>query len=160
MLQEVLDLLETDMAMHRGTIMLLSTGGNELVVEATKTICDLPARDLRYQRGEGVTGRVLQTGRPAVVPSISNEPRFRDRIHRRQSLAGHGLSFLCVPISVDAEVVGTLGVDLYCRQEESLSEARRLLSIVASMIANDVKNRRDCHMEKHAHGSDLTAVTH
>jgi len=143
MLQEVLDLLEVDMAMHRGTIMLLSISGDELVVEATKTICDLPARDLRYQRGEGITGRVLQTGKPAVVSSISDEPQFRDRIHRRQSLTGYGLSFLCVPISVGTEVVGTLAVDLYCQHEETLLEAKRLLSIVASMVANDVKSRRE-----------------
>jgi Nif-specific regulatory protein len=148
MLQDVLNLLEAELAMHRGTIMLLSLNGQELVVEATKTICDLPAHDLRYLRGEGITGRVLATGKAAVIPSISNEPQFQDRIHRRRELANQALSFICVPISVDAEVVGTLAVDLYCSGEEALLEAQRVLSIVASMIANDVKRRRDSQRQK------------
>lgn len=148
MLQDVLDLLEAELAMHRGTIMLLSPNGDELVVEATKTICYLPANDLRYQRGEGITGRVLQTGEAAIIPSISKEPQFRDRIHRRKELANQELSFICVPITVDTEVAGTLAVDLYCLSEDVLMEAKRMLSIVASMIANDVKNRRDNQRQK------------
>jgi Nif-specific regulatory protein len=143
MLQDVLDLLEAELSLHRGTIMLLSPVGDELVVEAAKTICYLPASDLRYQRGEGITGRVLATGKPAVIPSISEEPQFRDRIHRRQALADPTLSFICVPITVGMEVAGTLAVDLYYDNEDVLVEAKRVLSIVASMIANDVKSRRD-----------------
>ncbi len=143
MLQDVLDLLEAELSLHRGTIMLLSPGGDQLVVEATRTICHLPTQDLRYQRGEGITGRVLATGKPAVIPSISKEPQFRDRIHRREALADQSLSFICVPIVVGTEVVGTLGVDLYYENEAVLVEAKRVLSIVASMIANDVKSRRD-----------------
>ncbi|MCF7974096.1 MAG: sigma 54-interacting transcriptional regulator [Phycisphaerae bacterium] len=143
MLQDVLDLLEAELAMHRGTIMLLSLNGEELMVEATKTICDLSSQDLRYQRGEGITGRVLATGKAVVVPSISREPQFRDRIHRRKEVASETLSFICVPISVESEVVGTLAVDLYSHSEEVLLEAKRVLSIVAAMIANNVKSRRD-----------------
>jgi Nif-specific regulatory protein len=148
MLQDVLDLLEAELSMHRGTIMLLSLEGDELVVGATKTICYLPEQDLRYQRGEGITGRVLATGKPAVIPSISEEPQFRDRIHRRRALADQTLSFICVPITVGTEVAGTLAVDLYYDSEDVLVEAKRVLSIVASMIANDVKSRRDTLREK------------
>ena len=142
MLQEVLDLLEAELSMHRGTIMLLSSGGDELVVEATRTICHLPARELRYQRGEGITGRVLATGKPAVIPFISSEPQFKDRIHRRDALADQSLSFICVPITVGMEVAGTLAVDLYYDSEEGLVEARRVLSVVASLIGNHVKGRQ------------------
>jgi len=148
MLQEVLDLLEAELAMHRGTIMLLCANGDELMVEATKTIGYLQTDSLRYRKGEGITGRVLQTGQAAIVPCISKEARFRDRIHRRKEIDSRELGFICVPITVDAEVAGTLAVDLYCESEEGLMEAKRILSIVAAMIANDVKRRRESQIQQ------------
>ncbi len=141
MLQDVLDVLEQRLAMHRGTVMLLSADGGELVVEATKQLDCLHPECSRYLRGEGVTGRVLQTGQAAVVPCISKEPHFQDRIHRREQM-DHDLSFICVPITVDNEVVGTMAVDMASDIAELLDEAQRFLSIVATMIANDVKSRR------------------
>ncbi len=149
MLQDVLNLLETDLELHRGTIMLRSPDGSELIVEATKTISDAQAHHMRYQMGEGITGRVLQTGEAAVIPNISEEPQFRDRIHRRGELSDQGLSFVCVPIAVDNAVAGTLAVDLYCDDEHVLGDARRVLSTVAIMIANDVQARRVDQTQKH-----------
>ena len=35
--------------------------------------------DTRYRMGEGITGRVVQSGRPMVVPKVSREPLFLDR---------------------------------------------------------------------------------
>jgi Nif-specific regulatory protein len=147
MLQEVLDLLETELQMHRGTIMLLSADGGELLVEATKKIGEMGTHNTRYLKGEGITGRVLQTGQAAVIPSISKEPHFQDRIHRRRSQGDPSLSFICVPINTDTAVVGTLAVDLVCENDEDLTESKRLLSVVATMIANDVKSRRTAQLQ-------------
>ncbi len=142
MLQDVLDVLETKLSMHRGTVMLLSADGEELVVEATKKLDCIDPDTGRYQRGEGVTGRVLQTGQAAVVPCISKEPQFQDRIHQRGNQMEGEVSFVCVPIAVDNEVVGTIAVDLASDNLDQLDEAQRYLSIVATMIANNVKSRR------------------
>ena len=54
MLQDVLDLLEADLQLHRGTIMLRSPDDDELMVEATKTISEVQPRHMRYQMGEGI----------------------------------------------------------------------------------------------------------
>ena len=142
MLQDVLDLLEADLELHRGTIMLRSPDGDELTVEATKTISEVQPHHMRYQMGEGITGRVLETGEPAVIPNISKEPKFRDRIHRRGELSEHGLSFVCVPISVASEVVGTLSVDLYCDDAHALDAAKRVLGTVATMAESATITRK------------------
>ena len=34
---------------------------------------------IRYRLGEGITGRVVQSGKPVVVPQASREPLFLDR---------------------------------------------------------------------------------
>ena len=142
MLADVLRELEGKLHMHRSTVMLLSLDGGELVVEASRDIHPRDRRTLRYRRGEGVTGNVLQTGQPAVVPQISQEPRFANRVHQREQDATRNASFICVPIMVGREVVGTLSADLPSQPLAALEEQARVLQIVASLIAFDVKTRR------------------
>lgn len=142
MVSAVLHELEQKLGMIRGTVMLLSSDGSELLVEAATDVPSLHRRELRYQRGEGIVGRVVQTGQPAIVPRVSQEPHFTNRIHRRQEREAEQVGFLCVPIVLGSEVVGTLSVDLAVKIPSLLEERCRLLGIVASMIAYDVKSRR------------------
>ncbi len=148
MLLEILDILDVDLGMARGTVMLVSPDGTELLVEEAKTGHTDRQANVKYRRGEGVTGQVLQSGASAVIPRISEEPRFRDRIHRRRDVRGEEVSFICVPIMLGSEVVGTLSADLPYDEAASLNEDERLLSIVASMIANDVKARRTAQLQR------------
>jgi Nif-specific regulatory protein len=142
MLTAVLDELEEKLGMMRGTIMLLSSDGNELFVELAHDAPSEHRKDVRYRRGEGIVGNVVQTGQAAVIPQISREPRFTNRIHRRRKGVQADASFLCVPIALGSEVVGTLSVDLPVQPAEQLHGKARFLGIVASMIAYDVKSRR------------------
>jgi Nif-specific regulatory protein len=142
MLTDVLDILETELGMVRGTIMLLSSDGSELFVEAAQDVSREDRKGLRYRRGEGIIGSVVQTGQTAIVPRISREPRFTNRIHRRDPSEEDDCSFLCVPIVLGSEVVGTLSVDLPVSELPQLESRARCLKIVAGMIAYDVKSRR------------------
>ncbi len=141
MLAAVLDELERQLGMTRGTIMLLSSDGNELFVGMARDTTS-ERQDLRYRRGEGIIGNVFETGEAAIIPRILQEPRFTNRIHRRGQEENDDASFLCVPIRLGSEVVGTLSVDLPLLEPATLSQRSRLLQIVASMIAFDVKSRR------------------
>ena len=111
-LSQVLDVMESMLDMRRGTVMLLSLDGSELLVEAVKEAGTPPQGEVRYRKGEGIMGRVLQTGQPAIIPRISEEPQFCDRIHRRGTAAGEELSFICVPVVLGSEVVGALSADI------------------------------------------------
>ena len=150
MLQQTLDILESRLGMLRGTIMLVTADDNELVIEATSATLSEPQQDVRYRRGEGITGLVFESGRPAIIQRISSEPQFRDRIHRRYLAEMREVSFVCVPITLGNEAVGTLSVDLPFREEAKLENEERLLCIVASMIANDVQSRRVARLEHEA----------
>jgi Nif-specific regulatory protein len=88
---------------------------------------------------------VLDTGEPQVVPLVSDEPRFKGRLH---TCDNEPLSFICVPITVDNHTIGTLSVDCAAQPEGHLSELSRFLCIVATMIANDVVARRTARMER------------
>jgi Nif-specific regulatory protein len=146
-LLEVIDLLEQSRSVQRGTIMLLTADGRELRVEAAKGINAKQASDKSYRRGEGITGKVLETRKAIIVPLVAEEPRFKGRLHDRSD---EPLSFICVPIAVDNNPVGTLSVDCKAQGMPALEELLRFLSIVATMIANDVSAKRIARMERQA----------
>ncbi|KKL25524.1 hypothetical protein LCGC14_2404440, partial [marine sediment metagenome] len=150
MLAEVLDVLHNELGMNRGTILLVSPDGRELVTEAAHNLSERQQRAVRYRMGEGIAGRVVQTGRPAVVPKVSEEPLFLDKLHERRKITKGEISFICVPISIGSEVVGALSVDRVFDEGESLDEDVRCLSILASMIAKDVQGRRALAAERQA----------
>jgi len=142
-LAEVLDALDKELGMKRGMITLLSPGSDEITIEV---VHNLPQEHkIRYRIGEGITGRVMQTGKAMVVPKVSEEPLFLDRFGRKK-LDGQEISFICVPVSIGKEVIGTISVDKLYSESVSLEAGKRVLSIVASMIANDVSTRREAAM--------------
>ena len=95
-----------------------------------------------YRSGEGVVGMVIETAQPVVIPRVSEEPRFQNRIHNRPPKDCDEVSFLCVPIRLEGELIGTLSVDLPAQSPELLPERVRVLEIVASMISYDVRSRQ------------------
>jgi len=149
-LAEVLDVLSEQLGMTRGTILLLATGGEELQLEVAHNLPAKQSYGVRFHRGEGIAGRVVETGKPAVVPKISQEPMFLDRVHERKKITRDEISFICVPIAIGNEVVGTLSADRVFDESAPLDEDVRVLSIVSSMIASDVEKRREAAAERRA----------
>ena len=147
MLLKILQTLETEVGMTRGTVMLVSPDGSELQLAAATGVAHGERGKFRYRAGEGITGEVLRTGKSIIVPRISAEPRFQGRIHSRDQSEKTRLSFICVPVVV-GQVVGTLAVDLACRDLAELEEQEQLLAIVAGMIAHDVKARRMAQLQR------------
>ena len=147
MIQDVLNKLTEDLDLRRATIMLLDEDAERLYVEANT---DELNQDTSYKRGEGIIGTVLQSGRPAVIPCIADEPKFSGRLYGKRSDAELDLSFICVPIQISRETIGTFSAEVKCDSLADLTDIQRLFAIVASMIANDVKNRRMARIERRA----------
>ena len=141
-LAEVLDTLDSDLAMRRGMVTLLSPDRRQILVEVAHGFPEERRRKVRYQIGEGITGKVIQSGRPMIVPKVSQEPTFLNRLGR-SILAEGEISFICVPISIGKETIGTISIDRTYEEGRPLEEDMQVLGIVASMIANDVRTRRE-----------------
>ena len=130
--------------------MLLSSDGSELQLAAASGISQDVREKVRYSAGEGITAEALRTGKSIIVPRISDEPRFQDRVYVREEAEKARLSFICEPVVVGSQVVGTLAVDLPCYERSVLEDQEQFLAIVASMIAHDVKARRSAQLEREA----------
>ena len=140
-LAEVLNMLDKNLGLSRGIITILSPNGNEIKIEAAHDLSWGQRQKITYRIGEGVTGKVMQTGKSMIVPKVSQEPLFLNRFERWNVTKGD-LSFICVPISIDNDVIGTISVDRPFEEKIPLDSEMRLLSIIASMIANDLRARR------------------
>ena len=142
MLAEVLEIMDHELSMQRGTIMLVTPDGTEIVAEVAQNISKTKQQTARYRFGEGIVGKVIESNTPAVIPKISEEPEFIDRLDRLPKHANQELSFICVPISTGHESVGALSADRPYKADAPLDEILEIMTIIASMIANDVRRRR------------------
>jgi Nif-specific regulatory protein len=144
---EVLAYLEQRRCMTHATIMLLTPDGNELVLEAHGS--DDADGTARYRRGEGVIGQVLEAGETVIVPKVSSEPRFQYRIHSRATPTEREVSFICVPIRLENEVIGTFSADHATHADPlRIREQVQMMEIIASMVANDAGARRMAKIER------------
>jgi Nif-specific regulatory protein len=145
----VLDAIAEHMGMMRGTLTLLNRESDEIFIEAAHGLSDAQKERGRYRPGEGVTGKVVETGHPAVVPHISEEPEFLDRTRSRKAYLRKNISFICVPIKLENEVIGALSADRLFEEGVSFEEDVRLLAIIGSMIAQAVRLRQSVQEERH-----------
>ncbi len=137
-LYKVLDILSSSMSMVRGTITLLDPLRNEINIEVAHGISRSAIERVRYKLGEGVTGQVIETGKAVAIPRIGDEPRFLDRTASRRKKEDRDRSFFCVPIKKGSLVIGALSVDRPHDGSYSLDGGKRLLSVIATMIASHV----------------------
>ncbi len=147
-LYQVLNLLESSIGMMRGTVTILNPLRDEISIEVAHGLSRGAIERGKYKVGEGITGRVIQTGQPYVIPQISKEPLFLNRTATRRTVSDQELSFICVPVKKGNQVVGALSVDRLYDPAYSLEDGERLLSIVATMIAQHVINLETVYLEK------------
>ena len=147
-LYKVLDILSTSLDMARGTITILNPLRNEIAIEVAHGLSRSAMARGKYKLGEGVTGKVIETGKAIAIPKISEEPLFLDRTASRKSKQAQELSFICVPVIKGNQVVGALSFDRPYNETYPLNEGRRLLAVVATMIAQHVINLETIRMEK------------
>jgi Nif-specific regulatory protein len=137
-LYKVLDILASSMNMVRGTITLLDPLRNEINIEVAHGLARSTIERVKYKLGEGITGQVIETGKPVAIPRIGDEPRFLDRTASRKRRRDLDLSFLCVPIKKGNQVIGALSVDKPHEDDYALDDGQRLLAVIATMIASHV----------------------
>ena len=146
--EPILRALAEHMGMTRGTLTLLNRDTGELYIDSAYGLSISQQERGRYRLGEGVTGQVVASGEAAVVPRISEEPLFLNRTGARKRLRKKDISFLCVPIKLGSEAIGALSVDRLFDESVSLDEDVRLLTIIASMVAQAVRLRQSIAEER------------
>jgi Nif-specific regulatory protein len=147
-LYPVLRAMAEHMGMLRATITLLDRKTGKIYIEAAYGLSDSQRERGKYHLGEGITGKVVQSGQPMIVPRISEEPEFLNRTGARKDVRKKDVSFICVPVKIGNETIGAFSVDHLFADNVSAEEDARLLSIIASMIAQAVRLRQTIMEER------------
>ncbi|MDR2819216.1 MAG: sigma 54-interacting transcriptional regulator [Desulfovibrio sp.] len=134
-LDKALNLMAEHLNMMRGAVMLVSPETSEIRIKSAYGMKPVEQQRGRYLRGEGIIGRVIESGRPMYVSNVSEEPRFLNKT-RSRDLKKDNISFICVPIRLNDQVVGALSVDHLLADAAALEDEVRLLTIIASLLSH------------------------
>ena len=133
-LDEILKILSRQLSMKRATITLYDSTTGNLNINASYGLTEEEKKRGIYRLGEGVTGKIFETGQPYIVPDISKEPLFLNRTGSRKHKKS-GTAFIGVPILLNNIPIGVLNVDRLFEDEVSFEEDHEFLSVVATLIA-------------------------
>jgi Nif-specific regulatory protein len=137
-LQRVVAILEESRGTLSATIVLRDDEAGDLAVEAASG-GGSSVRNARYRLGEGIVGRVAQSGRTVVVPQVSREPLFLDRSGVFRRSGRNEMSYVCVPIRAEQRTAGALGVALPYQTDRSYDQEAKFFGVVGSMIGQAVR---------------------
>ena len=140
-LTRVLEILVRHHGAVRGAVVLQNENTGEAELEASAGAIAAGKR-VRFKKGEGVIGRVIQTGKPMVVPRVSREPMFMNRLSERPELREQELSYVSVPITLDKKTLGAMSIDLRFKADRDYNRTSKFLGVVGSMIGQAVRVHR------------------
>lgn len=129
-----LRLLAKRLKMMRGSITIINPADHRIRISAAYGLNPSQMRRGEYLPGEGVTGKVIASGKAMCISDVSKEPLFLNRT-RSRNLARESVSFVCAPIIFAGEAVGALSVDQLLTDTASLEEELGLLTVIATMLA-------------------------
>ena len=129
----VLGLLESRAGLIRGMVTLLDRATGLLKTEEALGFPPEEKAKGSYRLGEGLVGRVFETGIAAIVPTTVKDREGTE-----------GLSYYCVPVCSGEDVIGTLSAGRrFGAVEEEIQKTRdkAFLEKVASIVADSAKLR-------------------
>ncbi|KQP21757.1 GAF domain-containing protein [Pseudorhodoferax sp. Leaf267] len=138
LMREMLHLMSELLGLHHGRVVLADGGALDphMPTARIRLAYGLTREEVArgiYAWGEGVTGRVLATGRAMVVQDIDAEPQFLARAVARAQLPAGPLAFLAVPIECGLRIVGVLACHRGAPCERLLEHDLGLLQILATL---------------------------
>jgi len=133
--QEALQLIVSEAVrlMHAssGSVVLINPTSGFLEIHASQNLPSAATR-LKLRVGEGITGWVARTGKPARVGDVTQDPRY--------VMARRGVrSELAVPLEVNGETRGVLNMDSD-RADAFTTEDQELLQELAVQAAKVIQN--------------------
>lgn len=149
-LEKAMALLSEHKNMENGTVTIVNPLTGKLEIEVAHGLTAEGRRRGKYKIGEGITGRVVASGEPIIVPHISEEPLFLNRTRSRGDIADRDRSFLCVPIKDGKQIIGALSVDRMYADGfgRQANDDLQFLTVLSSIVAQTVRRVQIVNREK------------
>ena len=136
--QRIIEILSERLGIYRGALHLYENGK---VVTSVETVLGLTPAEMKRgtdDQMEDIQKEVLASGKAIGVPQ-TRQPHGTVKLFEPERVESKDIiAFWCIPIIVEEHVIGTLTIDK-ASDEFSAEDDRRLLTIIASTIAQRVK---------------------
>ena len=136
--RRIIEILSKRLGIYRGALHLYENGK---VVTSTEAVLGLTPAEMKRgtdDQMEDIQKQVLASGKAIGVPQ-TRSPRSYVKLFEPERVESKDvIAFWCIPIIVEENVIGTLTIDK-ASDEFSPEDDRRLLTIIASIIAQRVK---------------------
>ncbi|PJZ71121.1 transcriptional regulator [Leptospira perolatii] len=147
---DIMDRLDKSLNLERGSIVLFDSEKGILKLEAASGLTAEEMEKGIYLPGEGVTGRVYESGEAVIIESIANDENFLNRLGNAAHFKNNpeSVSFLAAPIKSDTDVLGVVSVFFVHKKYVDLKTYLDFLQVVASIIYQAIRIQKLIDEEK------------
>ncbi len=121
-----------------GSIMLLDPQTQTLRIAAAEGLEDAVVVGTTVRVGEGIAGKVAQTGEPVLVEDVEHDARFGKVNDPKYDTS----SFICLPLRAQDRIIGVLNLSKKSGQESFGALDLKFLSTLLGHIGFAVENAR------------------
>jgi Nif-specific regulatory protein len=150
-LHSVLGKMAEQAGIKEGTVTILNSETGETELNLAYGI----SREDRSRRRiiDEITGRVVETGIPAIVEEFWQKPLSLNGSNvlekKTSQWTKKNISYIYVPICSADGIVGVIGTDQLFPEKESIEDEVRLLTQIANLLADAVEIRREAQKQQH-----------
>lgn len=142
-MNSIMEIIAGYLGAERSLLSILNREVSNIFIEAGYGISHEEKKQGKYLIGEGITGEVVKTGKPVYIEKIKKAPGFVNKTKISLKTDNkEDISFVCVPITVEGEILGTLSIARKYDERILKEELIRILSVVGSLIASAVRARQ------------------
>lgn len=134
-IRNMLHLLSEFLGLNRGRLFLFDPQKQRLVIRYSYGLDGEEIKRGVFRPGEGVTGKVFQSGEMAIIQDIDAEPNYLARTVDRDTLPKGIISMFALPIIVNGAVRGVLAINRFRGLHRPLSDDLVTVRLVAAQIA-------------------------
>ena len=132
-----------------GSLMLLDPEEGILTIKRAHGLDEEIIRKTRIKIGEGIAGRVAQSGEPMVLHGKADSPRVKGRMKYDK------VNSICAPLKTKKGVIGIINLNRQADSEPFTEENLKLLSTVAHETASAIEK---AGLYKDLHESYLSTI--
>jgi len=122
----------------RGMLVLFDMDNpNALSVHSAFNLTEEEMSRGNYTVGEGIIGKVVESGEAISIPDINKDKTFLNRmkVKRRKDVQ---ISFTAVPFRIEGQVAGVIAIEKEFESLENLKEERELMTLVSTLLVTKI----------------------
>ncbi|TGK98700.1 GAF domain-containing protein [Leptospira levettii] len=133
--------MEKSLRLEKGSIVLFNKEESLLRIVAASGLSPEEIEKGTYQPGEGITGKVYESGEPIIIESVASHPDFLNRVGYLSHFKHdpHNVSLLCAPILSEQTTLGVVNAFIVQNKHTDLKSFLDFLQVVASIISQSIK---------------------